>query len=427
MSTPPPVLSDPYPEDDSDRELLASLPDDPQLLDWPSAAWNKHLDVCGQPRRCPHFQHVPLPDWWWARMRSGTPLHADPAKAVEIAMLRINKFRGGKHVSREGAAFARDAARDALFAAPQPVSIEWVAQTLACVGGLATWVHNEGEPLTRGHVLDENTRFRYLEGPTGATTLSKHSRRNYRLRFDKLAVSLLGSQREIYAGQKPLSPPEALLPLTRQQEADLWVWSQGLRPPMLRQRIQGVIVTSLGVGARRRDFIILRSADVARDKHGVHVSMPESTSTGRAVVPARVVTCSAQWEDRLWTLAQTMAPEGHLAAPWRTTPPEKTSVDGTMRNAQTNQASPPPVHFSSESLRNTWLVRHLEAGTPIPLLMQQGGLLTTHSIEKLVPFAAPVPAQKAAAWMRCTNAPTTTSPAAEGPQGAHGAQQGDEA
>lgn len=385
---------------DADLALLASLPDDPSLLDWPSTAWNEHLADCGEPRSCSHAGEVRLPDWWWARMKALTPLAADPQTSVEIAMRRINTYRGGKRITPEGAAFTRDTVRDALLTAPQPVSREWVSQTLACVGGLATWVHNEGEPLTREHVFDPDTWLRYLNGPTGATHLDKYTRRNYRLRYDKLAGALLGSQREVIRGRKPVGQPDALMPLTHQQETDLWVWSQGLRPASVRQRIQGLIVTGLGIGARRRDFITIRSRDVTRDFHGVRVALPESTSTGDAIVPARTVTCSGQWEDRLWALAQSIPDDHFLAAPWRNTEPDRRSVDATMRNAINNDAAAPPLDFSIESLRNTWLLRHVEAGTPIPLLKEQGGLLTTVTLDKLVPFAAPLALQQAAARMR---------------------------
>ncbi|MFC5008866.1 hypothetical protein [Nocardioides plantarum] len=374
-------------------------------------AWNEHLTTCEQPRRCPHHDDVVLPAWWWARMRSFAPLDANPEKAVEIAMLRINKFKGGKHVSAEGAAFARDAARDALPAAQQPVSLEWVKQTLACVAGLATWVHNEGEPLTREHVLNANTRLRYLEGPEGATTLSKYSRRNYRLRFDKLAVALLGSQREVIKGRKPMGQPDVLMPLTRTQEADLWVWSQGLRPITTRQRVQALIATGLGTGTRRRDFHRIRAWDVTRDADGVHLSLAESTSTGSAIVPARVVTCSAQWEDRLWAIVESTPPSHYLAAPWKDTEPNRADQDAVLRAVLLNEAALPPVHFSSESLRNTWFLRHLEAGTPISLLKTQGGLLTASALDKLLPFAAPLDAQDAAARMRCTTTATTATTA----------------
>ena len=71
-----------------------------------------------------------------------------------------------------------------------------------------------------------------------------------------------------------------------------------------------------------------------------------------------------------------------------------------MRAVINNTAAAPPVDFSSESLRNTWLLRHIEAGTPIHVLMPQAALITAVTLEKLVPFAEPVPADEATLLMR---------------------------
>ena len=234
------------PADDPDTALLAGLPDDPAALVWPSQVWNDHLAGCDQPRRCPHVHEVALPEWWVAKVRRGVPLDADVDTALAIAMRRVNTYRGDKNVSEVGAAFARDVVRDALPAAPQPVSKSWVSQALAVTGAFATWVHNQGEPLTREHVFAEATRRRWLTGRDGPMHLSEYSRRNYRLRLDIMASILLGSQRETITGRKPLPIRDPLLPLTRQEETDLWVWSEGLRPITVRQRIQAVIVMGLG-------------------------------------------------------------------------------------------------------------------------------------------------------------------------------------
>ena len=393
-----PTVGDPA--DDPDTALLAALPDDPSLLEWPSLAWNAHLSACERPCRCPHTAEVALPAWWVAKMKRGVPLDADVDVAIAMAMRRVNVYRGGKHVSREGAAFTRDAVRDALPSAPQPVSEEWVSAALAITGAFATWVYNEGEPLIREHVFAESTRRRWLTGRDGPKHLSVYSRRNYRLRLDIMATILLGSPRETITGRKPIGRPDALLPLTRQQETDLWVWSQGLRPMTVRNRIQAVIVAGLGVGSRRRDLMRLRSVDVSRDDSGVHVSFPATTATGTSQFPARTTTCLIEWEDRLWDLAQSMPSRCYLAAPWRTTQPDNRSIDATMRAVNNNEAARPPVDFSSESLRNTWLVRHLEAGAPLHVLMPQAALKTTVTLDKLRPYLPDPDPDLAAAWMR---------------------------
>lgn len=335
-------------------------------------------------------------------MRRYVPFDADVDKAIEMAMARINTYRGGKHVSEAGAAFAQDAVRDALPGAPQPVSKPWVHGSLATLGAFATWVENQGEPLTREHLFAESTRMRYLTGRDGgALHLSEFSRRNYRLRLDIMAATLTGSPRELIKGRKALGQPDALMPLTPQQEVDLWVWSDGLRPITVRRRLQAVIVMGLGVGCRRQEFVRVQGHDVTRDAHGVHVAFPESITTRKAVTPARVVTCAAVWEDRLWDLAQNLeAPDHYVAAPWSTKQPNPGTVDATLRNAINDEAAAPPVDFSTETLRNTWMVRHLEAGTPPKLVLAQAALTSTVTFEKLLPYVAAPTGAAAAALMR---------------------------
>lgn len=386
-----------------DAGLLAGLPDDPALLVWPSQVWNDHEPDCARPRRCAHLRDLVWPDWWVLTMRRGAPLDADIETAIEIAMRRVNTYRGGKHVSSEGAAFTRDAVRDALPGAPQPVSKVWVNGALAITGQFATWVHNEGEPLTREHVFAEATRRRYLTSKAGPMHLSEYSRRNYRLRLDIMASILLGSRRETISGRKPIGRSDALMPLTVQQEVDLWVWAEGLRPISRRQRLQAVIVMGLGVGCRRRDFVTVRGTDVTRDGAGVHVSFPETTTTLGNPFPPRVTTCAAQWEDRLWDLVQQLdAPDRYLAAPWTDEQPTSRTVDVTMRGVINDEAARPPLDFSTESLRNTWLLRHLEAGTPPKVFMAQGALKTTVTLENLMPYVSTPSTAQAAAWMRRT-------------------------
>lgn len=396
----PDGLDDPDALDDED--LLAGLPDDPGLLVWPSHVWNAHEPDCDRPRRCVHLPGLEWPRWWVAKMRRYVPFDADIDKAIEMAMGRINTYRGGKHVSVTAAAFARDAVRDALPSAPQPVSKPWVHGSLATLGAFATWVENEGESLTRAHVFAEATRMRYLSSKDGgAAHLSEYSRRNYRLRLDIMASMLLGSPREVIKGRKSLGQPAALLPLTIQQEVDLWVWSDGLRPITVRDRLQAVLAMGLGVGCRRQEFVKVQGSDVTRDAYGVHVSFPESITTRKAITPARVVTCAAVWEDRLWDLVQQLeTPEHYVAAPWRTTEPDSGCVDTTLRNAINDEAAAPPVDFSSETLRNTWMVRHLEAGTPLKLVMAQAALTSTVTCEKLLPYVQSPTGVQASALMR---------------------------
>jgi len=62
-----------------------------------------------------------------------------------------------------------------------------------------------------------------------------------------------------------------------------------------------------------------------------------------------------------------------------------TTVAGTLNRANAHH---PPSKFNIERLRVTWLTRHVEAGTPLTVLMAAAGLATAGSLERCLAYAA---------------------------------------
>ena len=316
-------------------------------------------------------------------------------------MKRINGYRGDTDVSEVSAAFASDAVRDALPSAPQPVSKPWVSFGLAVCGHFGTWAENHGIPVTRDHLLTRAIGSRGSKTPEAKARLSKISRRNYRLKLDGIAACLAGLAR-MPTDRRPRNPvgyPSPLEALTLEQEAALWWWTHGLGPITVRDRLQGVFLLGVGVGARRGGMVHVRAQDVSRDHHGVHVAFPPTTRLGNSPsYPARVVTCDPTWEERLWAFAQSVKPDYYLVAPWRNTSPSPHTMDNTLRNAINDKF--PPVDFSTETLRNTWLVRHLERGTRVDVLLAQAGLISLVTLDKLRVYLPEPSEHEIRIWMR---------------------------
>lgn len=58
-----------------------------------------------------------------------------------------------------------------------------------------------------------------------------------------------------------------------------------------------------------------------------------------------------------------------------------------------------PIPVTLNRLRNTWLLRHVEAGTPLPILVAAAGLRTTSALINLMPYAD-IPADSTARRLR---------------------------
>lgn len=359
---------------------LRRAPAGPDLV-WPSQWWTSH--ECPERRRCPH--PMPLPPWWLLMAARGIPLHPDVAQAHQLALRRIRTYKGSKPVFDEPTRLlVQGIVIDALIAAPQPVAGGWVHTSLMAVGGLTRWAWMNAEPLQRDHLLSTHTRNRFLN--LGCKGLKDASVNNYRCRLDLIAQALFRTPL-LPTTTRTLTPGEPVDPHTASETANLWVWAHGLRPAKRRDRVHATLALGLGCGLRSSEHIHVRPQDVTTDPDGVHVTVQGKYGT-------RLVTCDAVWADRLLQVVAD-TPTGHrLSSPWRAPSATARGVQNAVRIAQ--EAYPPPVRFSPRSLRNTWLVTRLTAGTPIPTLLDAAGI---GSIEAFRPFlrfvTAPTPGVRA--------------------------------
>jgi hypothetical protein len=302
----------------------------------------------------------------------GIPYDSDHDKALQHAVGRVNRFKGHPPLLPEPLLFTQQAVLDSLVVAPAPITEAWVMGSLAAVGGIVRWAHNTGQPLTRENVFGERTRYRWVEG---AGHLTKESARIYAVRLELIADHLNGAtvKRLPRATKVDEAPVE---PLSLSEEADLWTWARGLRPMTRRQRVMGHVVLGLGVGLNRAEKYRIRTEDVSADTEGVHVRV-----TGPTGEPVRVITCRRTWEDRLLALATDAGPGRYLVAPWRDTAPTPGNVDESLRRAH---KWGPPVDFNNVRLRNTWLCRHLQDGTPLKVLMAAAGMAEANHLHNLL-------------------------------------------
>lgn len=307
----------------------------------------------------------------------------------EQAHARVDAYRGGKSMSRAVVDFTREAVRDALCAAPQPVTLSWISYSTSCLGTIAARCEEQGLPLDRSVVLDRSRIDRFLAHE--CKHMTKQGRSSYRSRLDVVAGALLHGQNESAWPRATLSAYDTVAPWDDGQAARVALWTTGLRPAARRNRLRAALALTLGAGLRRRDLVLVTTAHVVRTDLGVQVTVPAKDND-----PGRTVTCTASWEQAVLD-ASDRAAGGLLVAPDR----ERLSVQAftnTVDNA--NKFAAGGDEFSATKARNTWLVRHLTAGTPVPLLMEQSGLTTTAVLSDLLRYVPPTNPALAAAFMR---------------------------
>lgn len=354
--------------------------------DWPSQWWLGH--DCPNRRRCPHV--MPLPEWWLLMAARGVPFHPDRDRAMQMALQRIRTYKGSRPVfDHETRGLVQGIVIDALIVAPQPVTGGWVHTSLMAVGGLVRWALFNGESLDRENLLSTHTRNRFLN--LGCKHIADTSLNNYRTRLDLIATALSGvplaptTTRNLRKGE-PVDPHDPT------EVATLWVWAQGLRPAMRRDRLTAVVALGLGCGLRSSEHIHVRPSSVTVDADGVHVTVHNPKYGDR------LVTCDRAWEDRVQELVANTKPGYLLSSPWRDTAATARGLQNAIRLAQ--REYPPPVWFSPRSLRNTWLVQRLTAGTPIPTLLDAAGVESIEALKAFLPFVPAVIPQKRAVSLR---------------------------
>lgn len=320
----------------------------------------------------------------------GVPLHPDAQQARVEATRIINRFRSHPVLPDHLLTFVQDIARDALVVAPQPVTEAWVKQTLAHLATLVRWVDSDGGAITREHVLSERCRARFIS--VGLDGYKDGSKNVYRTRLDLLTMALAGvTVRQ--PGTRPSlansTPREPLLP---EEEATLYAWACGLRPETRRKKVVAAVTLGLAVGGKTDELIAVRSDDVVIDERGVHVHLTNPDGE------VRVVTARRAWEERVAALVEVTPPGHYLLSPWRDTSISPNTFTLGLWVAQ--EKFTPPTYFNLGRLRNTWVVRLMDAGVPLNTLLTAADLSSDKTITRLRPYCATQSTEAAAAAMR---------------------------
>jgi hypothetical protein len=247
---------------------------------------------------------------------------------------------------------------------------------------LLAWCHGQGLDLVPEVVLQPDTIDRFVAH--GCAHLSPGSQSNYRSVLYRIGESTLGN--DVYAPRRlPLSASDPVEPYSESEERALVGWIRGLPTSSMRDGALAVLGLGFGAGLTSSEMTRLRASEV------------ESTSSGLVIgvegARARRVPVTARWE--LHVREAVDAASGGLL--FR---PDRTRVVGShvSRFVERLPRGDAPK-LSTQRLRATWVVRHLEAGAPINVLAAAAGV-GPERLVRYVPSMHPVDAVSADRLLR---------------------------
>ncbi|MFD0200063.1 MULTISPECIES: hypothetical protein [Saccharothrix] len=255
------------------------------------------------------------------------------------------------------------------------------AELMSVLARLAMFCDGHGVAEPRSW-LEPSTVDWFLD--VGCVGLSSHTRSTYRARLRRLAEAIHGVD-----DAKPiaLSASDTSRPYSAGEQAALWSWARAQPTDALRAGCSQLLALGLGCGLAADEVIDLRTGCVrVLDDGTVVVEV-----LGRR---ARLVVCRQRWESVLAEQV-TGTGGGFLFRPNAVR--AKNLVSNFLARAHRGPTTP-PVRLSR--LRDTWIIEHLVAGTPLPVLAAAAGLDGLSSLDRLLPHLPGVNAARARRHLR---------------------------
>lgn len=278
--------------------------------------------------------------------------------------------------------FVRDAVTDAM-----PSSKIQAKRMLTACTRLVYWAWQSA-----GYDLDRQVIFRRDVISSFVAVACQHyavsTQASYRsLLFSMSATLLTGPLRPVPTAVIPRSY-DASEPYTGDEIRLLRLWAANQATTYRQVNATVLLALGLGAGLSTREIIHLRCADVQVDDQGVLVHV-----TGER---ERLVPVLGEWEAPLAALCQAaIRPTQPVFGSRRTT-----AANPNLVTAFLEDATDAPVRVKVQRLRATWVVGHLAAGVPAPVLARAAGLTTTDGLTRFLKYVPDIDVADVRAQMR---------------------------
>jgi len=243
-------------------------------------------------------------------------------------------------------------------------------ELFTAVTPLVLWALKSADlQLRRETVFTQQVVERYVDEGMGSYT--EAGRGTIRSRLLRTAEALTGMTVD-KAALKGLGPSEPTAPYSADDLAVLRTWATS-QPTGARQTSAGVLLAlALGAGLAGREILAVRVRDIDVSDHGVVVTVRGERPRDVGVVRA--------WEAALIERVRSGGADKFAFREARTSENHNAITDFVARSAS-------PITIQARRMRTTWLVHHMNAGTPIPIFLEAAGIVSLEALDRFLVFA----------------------------------------
>ncbi len=223
-------------------------------------------------------------------------------------------------------------------------------------------------PLEDAAVFSPRTLERFVHH--NLASYNRASRNTIRARLRRVSEALLGEPAA--ARFRALGKAEASRPYTSTEISLLRAWARSMRTDELTSSAGALLALGFGAGLTGSEIIRqrLEMIDITRNVITVHGESARTVPIDGGI-----------WQDLIRIRSSHRAGTG-----WAF----RTHQRGGNINLITDFVShtTPQVPLLTRRMRATWLVQHLDAGTPLKQLLRIAGLQSAEALDRVLPFAA---------------------------------------
>ncbi|TFD14631.1 hypothetical protein E3T42_11500 [Cryobacterium sp. TMT4-10] len=224
-------------------------------------------------------------------------------------------------------------------------------------------------PLERDVIFAVRTIERFIA--VGLTQYgSKASRSTLRSRLLRISEALLDAAAPPVL--RPLGGSDPSAPYTAREVVTLKSWATAQTTAERRSNAEALLALGLGAGLAGREIVNLTIGDIRADDDGVLITVRGER--------ARVVPVLREWERALVERVGACQDEA-----WAF----REQHAGGNRNLITDFVSRAEgkIQLQARRMHATWIVQHLEAGTPLVPLIIAAGLQSPEALDRFLRFA----------------------------------------
>ncbi len=189
------------------------------------------------------------------------------------------------------------------------------------------------------------------------TNLGEGTLRNYRSMLLRVSEILLPEHNPVPL--KPLNARSSVPPYSSEEIARLRLWARGQNTDLKERKAMLMLALCAGAGLRAIEVAELRRQDIVRDSEGTLVNVGGTKP--------RSVPMLAEWEPFAQFAIRALDPRALVFV-------EQSRISHRNTLSRFAEHTSGTIKPRSDRLRATWIVCHLQAGTPMKALMAAAGV-----------------------------------------------------